>query len=167
MTTVLHPTGLPGKPWTFSPKDPAPGGGKPSTQVTQLSVLGCPGRIQSSSPKDPPGGGTKPSTQITTLSVLALPGQLRTFVAKSPSAPAGRYPDRLIALGFQGTINDMEYAYLRSLGFTNGNKQDAKRQHLENLGYSGSLNDMLKQKADAEGAQSISRMMQEQGIIPV
>ena len=83
-----------------------------------------------------------------------------------PTSPQ-RYPDRLIALGFQGTINDMEYAYLKSLGYTSGDKQDAKKQHLENLGYSGSLNDMLKQKADAESAESISRMMREQGIIPV
>ena len=49
-TTVLHPTGLPGKPWSFSAKTeavPAKGSGP----FTELSVMAVPGGIYSFSAK--------------------------------------------------------------------------------------------------------------------
>ena len=79
---------------------------------------------------------------------------------------AGRYIDRLGQLGFSGAMCDREAGYLKSLGYI-GAQSDCKKQHLESLGYNGGLSDMLRQKATAESAQSVSRMMKEQGLIPV
>jgi hypothetical protein len=78
----------------------------------------------------------------------------------------GRYFDRLGQLGFVGTLDDRQKAYLQSLGFS-GSMDDCVKQHLSNLGYTGSKNSCLLQKALIEQSNSISEMMRNQGLIPL
>ena len=51
--TQLHPSAIPGKPYSFAPKTPASGDGSHAGLFTELSVLGTPGKRHVFSAKTP------------------------------------------------------------------------------------------------------------------
>lgn len=97
---------------------------------------------------------------------------LNTFVHLEPhnhgvTTISTTYYDKLIGLGFSGTLGMMQVAYLAGQGFT-GDHNQALYQFLGSLGYTreGVMN-RLKQKQNAEGFVTIGEMMTKTGIIPV
>lgn len=80
--TQLSPSALPGRTYSFSPKEEETHGLKPSDKVTALSVMALPGPLHAFVAKSQCGVSPKPSTRITELSVMALPGMIHHFTAK-------------------------------------------------------------------------------------
>ena len=76
------------------------------------------------------------------------------------------YYGKLGELGFSGTIDDRQKAYLVSLGYT-GQMNDCMRLHLRNLGYSDEVQTMLVEKSKVEGFSSVSEMWVKYGLIPL
>lgn len=75
------------------------------------------------------------------------------------------YYDRLTNLGYTGSLSDKQAEYLRDQGY-NGSAGDMARDLLTDEGYDGNtLAEKLKQKADAEGYDSIEELMKKKGFI--
>lgn len=78
-----------------------------------------------------------------------------------------RYFDKLGDLGYTGSLDDRQKAYLRDQGYS-GAMSGAVVQHLTSLGYTvQGVNSKLKAKATAEGFSSVNEMMRKQGMIPL
>src|SRR5512137_2791346 len=78
--TQLSPIALPGRTYSFAPKEGATGV-KPSDQVTALSVVALPGPLHEFLPKAP-GVSAKGEGLFTWLSPIAVPGMRHSFTAK-------------------------------------------------------------------------------------
>jgi len=76
------------------------------------------------------------------------------------------YYDKLGELGFTGTINDRQAQYICAAGGIDA-MNDCMRKHLNSLGYSGDVQEMIAQKSRSEGFTSPSEMWIIQGLIPL
>lgn len=99
---------------------------------------------------------------LSSQAIIITPGTLSITAAAS----FGNYFQKLRQLGYVGTIDDMQKAYLKDQGYPQS-MMDAMSLYLALLGYTGALNDKLRQKATAEGWGSVPTMLQQQGLIPV
>ena len=110
------------------------------------------------------------STELLTAvsTILTISGTSDTFTVTSASTyiVGETYYDRLISLGYIGTISDMQKAYLRDLGFV-GDAASAGNAHLIVLGYdNGSFTLNCLEKAKTEGFNSLGHMWNVTGLIP-
>ena len=76
------------------------------------------------------------------------------------------YFDKLGELGYVGTINDRQAQYICIPGDPDA-MNDCMRKHLNSLGYSGNLQEMIAEKSRVEGFNSPTEMWKIQGLIPV